>query len=56
MDRRRAIEEAVHNAEMDGACVSAEFAEDMRCFVDGNMDLNEMMRRALQRNDHRDDE
>lgn len=52
MDRRRAIEEAVHNAEMEGAYVSADFCEDMKRYIDGGMSIDDMMARAWRRNNH----
>lgn len=52
MDRKRAIEEAVHSAEMEGAYVSSDFCEDMERYIDGAMTIDEMMERAWRRNDH----
>lgn len=52
MDRKRAIEEAVHSAEMEGAYVSSDFCKDMKRYIDGGMSIDEMMERAWRRNDH----
>lgn len=52
MDRKRAIEEAVHNAEMEGAYVSSDFREDMRRYIDGELSIDDMMERAWRRNNH----
>lgn len=54
MDRKQAIEQAVHNAEMEGAYVSSDFRDDMRHYIDGSMTIDEMMERAWRRNNHRD--
>lgn len=51
MDRRRAVEEAIHSGEMEGAYVSDEFRADSDEFVRGTMTIEELMRRAWRRND-----
>lgn len=49
MDRRRAIEESIHSAEMEGAYVSAEFRKDADEYVDGDISIEELMRRTKRR-------
>lgn len=52
MDRKRAVEEAIHSGEMEGAYVSDEFRADANEFVQGDMSIEQLMRRAWRRNAH----
>ena len=52
MDRKRAVEEAIHSGEMEGAYVSDEFRDDANEFVRGNMTIEQLMQRAWRRNNH----
>ncbi|NEG54669.1 antitoxin VbhA family protein [Bifidobacterium platyrrhinorum] len=52
MDRKRAVEEAIHSGEMEGAYVSDEFRNDASEFARGNMSIQQLMQRAWRRNDH----
>ena len=49
MDRRRAIEEAIHSGEMEGAYVSAEFRRDAEEYVSGDMPIEGLVRRTKRR-------
>lgn len=49
MDRRRAIEEAVHSGEMEGVTVTDAFRADMAGYIAGDMTLDEMYDRAMKR-------
>ena len=49
MDRKRAIEEAVHSGEMEGAYVSAKFCEDAEEYVKGNISIEDLMKRTKRR-------
>ena len=49
MDRKRAMDEAVHSGEMEGAYVSAEFREDADEYVAGEITIEELMRRTKRR-------
>lgn len=49
MDRRRAMEEAIHSNEMEGAYVSAEFRKDAAEYVSGDIPIDELMRRTKRR-------
>ena len=49
MDRRRAMEEAVHSGEMEGAYVSAEFRKDAEEYTDGDISIEDLMRRTRRR-------
>lgn len=49
MDRKRAMEEAIHSGEMEGAYVSAEFREDADEYVKGDISIEELMRRTKRR-------
>ena len=41
MDRKRAMEEAIHSGEMEGAYVSAEFREDSVQYVRGDISIED---------------
>ena len=49
MDRKRAMEEAIHSGEMEGAYVSAEFREDSVQYVRGDISIEDLMRRTKRR-------
>lgn len=49
MDRRRLIEEAIHSGEMEGAYVSAEFRKDADEYVQGDISIEDLMRRTKRR-------
>lgn len=49
MDRKRAMEEAIHSGEMEGAYVSAEFREDAEEYVEGEISIEELMKRTKRR-------
>ncbi|KAA8831414.1 MULTISPECIES: antitoxin VbhA family protein [Bifidobacterium] len=49
MDRKRAMQEAIHSGEMEGAYVSAEFRKDAEEYVDGNFTIEELMTRTKRR-------
>ncbi|TPF87490.1 hypothetical protein BW13_00035 [Bifidobacterium sp. UTCIF-37] len=52
MDRKRAVEEAIHSGEMEGAYVSDEFRNDANEFAQGGMSIEQLMQRAWRRNNH----
>ncbi|KAA8828191.1 antitoxin VbhA family protein [Bifidobacterium myosotis] len=52
MDRRRAIEEAVHSAEMEGGVVCDEFRADMEAYIRGEITPEDMLRHADALYDH----
>ena len=49
MDRNRAMKEAIHSGEMEGAYVSAEFREDAEEYVSGDISIEELMKRTKRR-------
>ena len=49
MDRKRAMEEAIHSGEMEGAYVSAEFRRDAEQYVEGDFSIEELMTRTKRR-------
>ena len=49
MDRKQVIEEAIHSGEMEGAYVSAQFREDADEYVNGEIPIEELMRRTKRR-------
>lgn len=49
VDRKRAMEEAIHSGEMEGAYVSAEFREDADEYVQGDISIEELMSRTKRR-------
>lgn len=49
MDRKRAMEEAIHSGEMEGAYVSAEFRRDAEEYVAGDFSIEELMTRTKRR-------
>ena len=49
MNRRRAMDEAIHSGEMEGAYVSAEFREDADEYVQGDITIEELMTRTKRR-------
>lgn len=49
MDRKRVMQEAVHSGEMEGSYVSAEFNEDAEEYVQGDISIEELMRRTKRR-------
>lgn len=54
MDRKRAVEEAIHSGEMEGAYVSDEFRDDANEFAQGTMSIEQLMQRAWRRNNRND--
>lgn len=49
IDRERAMEEAIHSGEMEGAYVSTQFREDAAEYVKGDISIEELMRRTKRR-------
>lgn len=49
MDRKRAIDEAIHSGEMEGAYVSSEFRADADEYVQGDISIEELMTRTKRR-------
>lgn len=49
MNRKRVTEEAVHSGEMEGAYVSAEFKKDAEEYVEGEISIEDLMRRTKRR-------
>ena len=49
MDRQQVIEEAIHSGEMEGTYVSAQFREDAKEYVSGEITIEELMRRTKRR-------
>lgn len=49
MDRKRAMEEAIHSGEMEGAYVSLEFRKDADEYVRGDISIEELIRRTKRR-------
>ena len=49
MDRKRAIEEAIHSSEMEGAYVSAEFRKDARAYAEEDISIEDLMKRTKRR-------
>lgn len=49
MDRKRVMKEAVHSGEMEGSYVSAKFNEDAEEYVQGEISIEELMRRTKRR-------
>lgn len=49
MDRARVMEEAIHSGEMEGAYVSAEFRRDADEYVQGEISIEDRMRRTKRR-------
>lgn len=49
MDRERAMREAIHSGEMEGAWVSAEFRADAEAYVVGEITLEELGERTKRR-------
>ncbi len=49
MDRARVMEEAIHSGEMEGAYVSAEFRRDADEYVQGEISIEDLMRRTKRR-------
>ena len=49
MDRNRAIKEAVHSGEMEGAYVSAEFREDADAYIKHEISIEDLMNRTQKR-------
>lgn len=49
VDRKRAMEEAIHSGEMEGAYVSAEFRKDADEYVQGDISIEDLMRRTKRR-------
>lgn len=49
MDRKRAVEESIHSAEMEGAYVSSEFRKDADEYVAGDISIEELMTRTKRR-------
>ena len=49
MDRDRAIKEAIHSGEMEGAYVSAEFREDADAYIKHEISIEDLMNRTQKR-------
>lgn len=49
MDRKRAIEEAIHSGEMEGSYVSTEFRHDADQYIKGDFSIEELMTRTKRR-------
>lgn len=49
MNRKQAIESSIHSGEMEGAYVSAQFNKDADEYVEGNISIEELMRRTKRR-------
>ncbi len=49
MDRKRVMQEAVHSGEMEGSYFSAKFNEDAEEYVQGDISIEELMRRTKRR-------
>lgn len=49
MDRKRLIEEAIHSGEMEGAYVSSEFRKDADEYVNGDISIEDLMKRTKRR-------
>lgn len=49
MDRERAIREAIHSGEMEGAWVSAEFRADAEAYIAGEITVDELGERTRKR-------
>lgn len=49
MDRTRVMEEAIHSGEMEGAYVSAEFRRDADEYVQGEISIEDLMKRTKHR-------
>ncbi len=49
MDRARVMEEAIHSGEMEGAYVSAAFRRDADEYVQGEISIEDLMRRTKRR-------
>lgn len=49
MDRKRAMEEAIHSGNMEGAYVSAEFCKDADAYVQGEISIEDLMKRTKRR-------
>lgn len=49
MDRERAMREAIHSGEMEGAWVSAEFRSDAEAYVVGEITREEFEERTKRR-------
>lgn len=49
MDRERAMREAIHSGEMEGAWVSVEFRADAEAYIVGEIALEELEERTRRR-------
>jgi hypothetical protein len=49
MDRKRVMQEAIHSGEMEDSYVSAKFNEDADEYVQGDIPIEELMRRTKRR-------
>lgn len=49
MDRKQVMDEAIHSGEMEGAYVSTEFRADADEYVQGDISIEELMRRTKRR-------
>ena len=54
MDRERAIKEAIHSGEMEGAYVSAEFKKDADAYIKYEISIDDLMNRTQKRWSNRD--
>lgn len=49
MDKKRVMQEAIHSGEMEGSCVSAQFREDAEEYVQGDISIEDLIRRTKRR-------
>ena len=49
MNRERAIKEAIHSGEMEGAYVSAEFRKDADAYIKQEISIEDLMNRTQKR-------
>lgn len=49
MDKKRVMQEALHSGEMEGSYVSAKFTEDAEEYVQGDISIEDLMRRTKRR-------
>ena len=54
MDRERAIKEAIHSGEMEGAYVSAEFKKDADAYIKYEISIDDLMNRTNKRWSNKD--
>ena len=54
MNRERAIKEAIHSGEMEGAYVSAEFRKDADAYIKHEISIEDLMNRTQKRWSNKD--